>query len=212
MINENYIEEYIREITPGNNDFFKELEDYAEKNNIPIVEPEVAQLLKVLIKIQKPKKILEIGTAIGYSSLIMAESNDDVLITTIERNDEMIRLAKKNIAKTKYSSRIDILEGDANELLEELNEKYDFIFLDAAKGQYINFFDKSIKLLNEEGIIVSDNVLFKGMVASDKLVVRRKKTIVKRLRKYLQYINEKEGYISSTIPIGDGVSITYREG
>ncbi len=212
MINENYIEEYIREITPGNNDFFKELEDYAEKNNIPIVEPEVAQLLKVLIKIQKPKKILEIGTAIGYSSLIMAESNDDVLITTIERNDEMIRLAKKNIAKTKYNSRIDILEGDANELLEELNEKYDFIFLDAAKGQYINFFDKSIKLLNEEGIIVSDNVLFKGMVASDKLVVRRKKTIVKRLRKYLQYINEKEGYISSTIPIGDGVSITYREG
>lgn len=212
MINEYYIEEYIREITPENNEFFKELEDYAEKNNIPIVEPEVAQLLKVLIKIQKPKKILEIGTAIGYSSLIMAESNDDVLITTIERNDEMISLAKKNISKTKYNSRINILEGDANELLEELDEKYDFIFLDAAKGQYINFFDKSVKLLNERGIIVSDNVLFKGMVASDKLVVRRKKTIVKRLRQYLKHINEKEGYISSTIPIGDGVSITYREG
>lgn len=212
MINEEYIEKYIRKITPENKNNLQVLEKYAEENRIPIVEPEVAQLLKVLVKIKKPEKILEIGTAIGYSALIMAESYENTKITTIEKNPEMIKLAEENISKTNHKSRIKVIEGDANLILKELNEKYDFIFLDAAKGQYINFFDKSIKLLNDEGVLVSDNVLFRGMVASDDLVIRRKKTIVQRLRKYLKYINEKEGYTSSIIPIGDGVAITYREG
>lgn len=211
-INEEYIEDYIRNILPENTAYFRDLEVYAEENHIPIVEKEVAQLLKVLLKIHKPKKILEIGTAIGYSALIMAEATEDAEITTIERMPNMIELAKGNIDNTIYKDRITILEGDAEEILPKLDGKYDFIFLDAAKGQYIEFFNSCIELLGAEGLIVSDNVLFRGMVASDKLVIRRKKTIVKRLRKYLKYINEIEGFISSIIPIGDGVALTYREG
>ena len=211
-INEEYIEDYIRSLLPKRKDYLKEMEEYAEENHVPIVEPEVAQLLKVLLKIRKPKNILEIGTAIGYSALVMADTTgENCKITTIERRKDMIEKALVNIEKTPYKSRIKILEGDAEEVLLNLEEKYDFIFLDAAKGQYMDFFNKCLKLLDKNGIIVSDNVLYKGMVATDQLVIRRKKTIVKRLRAFLQYINEIEGYSSSIIPIGDGVALTYRE-
>ncbi|HSH35128.1 O-methyltransferase [Schnuerera sp.] len=211
-INEEYIEEYIRTIIPEHKGYLKEMEDYARDNHIPIVEREVAQLLKVLLKISKPKNILEIGTAIGYSALIMGGSTEeDCNITTIERRLDMVELAEENIKKTKYKNRIKILYGEANEILPTLKGKFDFIFLDAAKGQYLDFFNYCIDLLESKGIIMSDNVLFRGMVASDKLVIRRKKTIVKRLREYLKYINHLEGYESSIIPIGDGVALTYRE-
>lgn len=211
-INEEYIEEYIQSILPENESYLKELELYAEENHVPIVQREVAQLLKVLLKIHRPKNILEIGTAIGYSALIMASSTDEVCkITSIERRADMVDIAIKNINNTKYKDRIKVLHGEADEILSKLDEKYDFIFLDAAKGQYLEFFNQCMDLLNTKGVIASDNVLFKGMVASDKLVVRRKKTIVKRLREYLRYINYLEGYISCVIPIGDGVALTYRE-
>ena len=123
MINEEYIEKYIRKITPENKNNLQVLEKYAEENRIPIVEPEVAQLLKVLVKIKKPEKILEIGTAIGYSALIMAESYENTKITTIEKNPEMIKLAEENISKTNHKSRIKVIEGDANLILKELNEE-----------------------------------------------------------------------------------------
>lgn len=212
QINEEYIEDYIRGLLPDNNDNLKKMEKYAEENHVPIVQPEVAQFLKVLLKLKKPKNILEVGTAIGYSALLMAEyTGEHCNITTIERRRDMIDLAEENISKTIYKDRIKILEGEAEEVLLTLDNKYDFIFLDAAKGQYMDFFNKCIKFLEPGGIIVSDNVLYKGMVATDALVIRRKKTIVKRLRQFLQYINEIEGYTSSIIPIGDGVAITYRE-
>ena len=211
-INEEYIEDYIRGILPENEEYLRELEIYAEENHIPIVEIEVAQLLKVISKMNRPKNILEIGTAIGYSALIMASSTDeDCKITTIERRLDMVEIAKKNINNTDYKDRIRIIHGEADEILPSLNEKFDLIFLDAAKGQYLEFFNHCMENLNVGGIILSDNVLFKGMVASDELVVRRKKTIVKRLRQYLEYINHLEGYTSCVIPIGDGVALTYRE-
>lgn len=211
-INEEYIEDYIRTITPQNNPYLRDLEKFAQKNHVPIVEPETAQLLKVLLKMNKPKTILEVGTAIGYSALIMAEATSrDTKITTIERNENMIKEAHKNISSSPYKDRIRIIEGDAEEVLPHLKDTYDFIFLDAAKGQYLDFFKYCASYLNKGGLIVSDNVLFKGMVASDKLVVRRKKTIVTRLRAFLSYINDLDGYTSSVIPIGDGVALTYKE-
>lgn len=211
-INEEYVEEYIRSIIPEHKGYIKEMEDYAEDSHIPIIEREVAQLLKVILKIVRPKNILEIGTAIGYSALIMANSTeDDCCITTIERRKDMVEIAEKNINNTDFKKRIEILYGEAEKILPTLEDKYDFIFLDAAKGQYLDFFNDCVDLLGNRGIIMSDNVLFKGMVASDKLVIRRKKTIVKRLREYLKYINHLEGYQSCIIPIGDGVAITYRE-
>lgn len=212
QINEDYIEEYIRSLLPVSSGILADLEKYALDNHVPIVQPEVAQLLKVLLKIKNPKNILEIGTAIGYSAILMAEnSSDNCKITTIERRKDMVEKALENISKTPYKDRIKVLEGEAEEILSSLNDKYDFIFLDAAKGQYMEFFNKCINLLEKGGIVVSDNVLYKGMVATDELVIRRKKTIVKRLRTFLKYINETESYISCIIPIGDGLAITYKE-
>ncbi len=211
-INKDYIEEYIHSVLPENNGYLKDLEVYAKENNIPIIEKETAQLLKVLLKIYEPKNILEIGTAIGYSALVMASSTDaNCNITTIEKQFNMIKLAEKNIDKTEYKNRIKILNGDAVEILSNLDEKFDLIFLDAAKGQYLQFFNSCKDLLKTKGLIISDNVLFRGMVASDKLVIRRKKTIVKRLREYLNHISNLEGYESCIIPIGDGIALTYKE-
>lgn len=211
-INEEYIEKYIRSILPKNNSYLKIMEDYARENHVPIIEAEVGQLLKVLLKSQNPENILEVGTAIGYSALVMAEAtNDKCKITTIERRSDMVELALANIEKTPYKNRIKILEGDAIDILPNLEENYDFIFLDAAKGQYLEFFNYCIEYLKPGGMIVSDNVLFKGMVASDALVIRRKKTIVKRLRTFLEYINNLEGYTSCVMPLGDGVALTYKE-
>lgn len=210
-INEEYIDEYIRMLLPMK-ESLKIMEKYAEENHVPIIQPEVAQLLRILLKTNKPKNILEIGTAIGYSAIIMANNTSkETKIISIERRNDMVKLAEENIKKHDYSNKIEILEGDAIEVLPTLKNKYDFIFLDAAKGHYMDFFTESMSLLRVGGIIVSDNVLFKGMVASDNLVIRRKKTIVKRLREFLRYINEIEGYTSSVIPIGDGLAITYKE-
>lgn len=211
-INEDYIEDYIRSITPINNPYLRKLEDYAKDHHVPIIEPETAQLLKVLLKVNKPKNILEVGTAIGYSALVMAEAtSNDTKITTIERNENMLKEASANISNSIYKDKIRIIAGDAEEVLPHLNEAYDFIFLDAAKGQYLEFFKYCSSFLKSGGLIVSDNVLYKGMVASDELVVRRKKTIVTRLREFLRYINELDGYTSCVIPIGDGVALTYKE-
>lgn len=211
-INEEYIEDYIRSLFPSHKGILKDMEVYALNNHVPIIEREVAQLIKVLLKIYKPKRILEVGTAIGYSAIIMANSTEnDCMIRTIERRQDMVDIARKNIYIGKLDDRIEVIHGDAQEILIELEGKYDFIFLDAAKGHYLDFFNKSVDLLNPGGVIVSDNVLYKGMIASDKLVIRRKKTIVKRLREFLKHINNLENFESSVIPIGDGVSITYRE-
>jgi predicted O-methyltransferase YrrM len=210
-INKNYIEEYIRMLIKEE-EKLTDIREYAEKNNVPIIHPEVKQLLKVLIKIKKPKRILEVGTAIGYSAMVMAESMPkDGTIITIERNPEMIEIAKKNIDSKGYSEKIQIIEGDAENILSSFNDKVDMVFLDGAKGRYQDFLDFILKNLEPEGIIVADNVLFKGMVASEDLVVRRKKTIVKRMRSYLEHISENESLDTSIIPIGDGVAISYNK-
>ena len=210
-INRDYIEKYLRELLPERNSL-KAMEEYAEENYVPIIQPEVTQFLKVLLKMKQAKNILEIGTAIGYSAIVMAENTSDkTQITTIERREDMVELARENIHELGYDEKINVIEGEALEVLSDLDDKYDFIFLDAAKGHYKEFFDECMRLIEVNGIIVCDNVLFRGMVASDELVVRRKITIVKRLREFLKYISDIEGYTTSIIPIGDGVALIYRE-
>lgn len=211
-INEKYVEEYIREVIPQSSDFLKKMEEYADTNHVPIIHPEVAQFLRVLIKIKKPKNILEIGTAIGYSALVMAESmGKEGRITTIERRQDMVDIATENIKTNGYQDMIEIKLGEAEEVLPTINDDFDFIFLDAAKGKYMEFLPYCVSNLKAGGIIVSDNVLFKGMVANDDLVIRRKKTIVRRMREYLTYISNKEIFETSIIPIGDGMAITYKK-
>ena len=210
-INKSYIEDYIRELLPSNGKLLSSMEEYALENNVPIVHPEVAQFLKVLIRMNKPKRILEVGTAIGYSALVMASCMDGGKILTIERNADIINVANENISKSNYKDNIEIIEGDAEEVLNSLEGKFDFIFLDAAKGHYKDFFSIFIEKLNPGGIVVSDNILFKGMIATDDLVVRRKKTIVKRMRDYLEFISSEESLETTVIPIGDGVAISYKK-
>ena len=210
-INREYIEQYIRALLPKGDDYITSLEEYALEHNVPIVHPEVAQMLKVLVRMNKPKRILEVGTAIGYSASIMASVMDTGEIITIEKNKDIIDLAKKNIKEMGLEERITIIEGDAEDVLSNLEGKFDFIFLDASKGHYKEFFSKFIDKLNEGGIVVSDNILFKGMVATDELVIRRKKTIVKRMRDYLEYISNEPSLETSVIPIGDGLAISYKK-
>lgn len=210
-INYNYITEYIRNIITQNKGILKELEEYAQKSNIPIIQPEVAKFIQVIGKIKKPKKVLEIGTAVGYSSILMAGFlKDGGKIISIERHPKMVEQAKSNIKKAGLENSITVLEGEAQEILPKLTEKFDLIFIDASKGHYLEFFNYCIDLLNDNGVLISDNVLYKGMVASDDLVERRKKTIVKRMREYLNHICNHEQLDTSIIPIGDGIALSIK--
>lgn len=206
-----YMEEYIRGLIQEHDGILKELEDYAKENRVPIVQKETAKFLELMVSIKKPKKILEMGTAIGYSSILMNLSlNGNCHITTIERDEKMIQLAKANIDKYGLSDKITILQGDCLEVLEGLEDSYDMIFIDAGKGHYNHFFPHCNRLLSKDGIIIADNVLFRGMVASKELLVRRKITIVKRMRTYLEMISDSNEFITSVIPMGDGIAVTVR--
>lgn len=206
-----YMEYYIRSLIGEHSGLLKELEDYAKQNFVPIVQREVAKFLELMISIKKPSKILELGTAIGYSAILMSiSSRRKSLVTTIERDKNMVQIAKNNIEKYKFMDCIQVIEGDCIEVMKNINEKYDLIFMDAGKGHYNQFLPYCLKLLNEDGIIVADNVLFRGMVAWDKLIDRRKITIVKRMREYLRCISDNDKFVTSIIPMGDGVSVTVR--
>ncbi len=212
MICYDYINEYIRNTIQKSEGILKELEEFAKENHVPIVHPEVAKLLQVLGMIKKPTRILELGTAIGYSSILLSEILEPGgKIDTIERYELMVERAKNNIKKAKLEDVINIITGDALEVLKCLNKQYDIVFLDAAKGQYPEFLPECLRLLSPSGLLISDNILYKGMIATDDLVVRRKKTIVKRLRNYLDILCSSVDLETSIIPIGDGVALSYKK-
>lgn len=212
MICYDYINEYIRKTIRGNEGILYELENFAGRNHVPIIQPEVARLILVLGNVLKPKNILEVGTAIGYSALLLSSVLEPGgRIDTIDRYELMVERAKENIKKAGKEETINIITGDAADVLRCLDKKYDMIFLDAAKGQYPEFLPDCMRMLNKGGLLVSDNVLYKGMVANDELVVRRKKTIVKRMREYLDFICKSDELETSIIPLGDGVAVSYRK-
>jgi predicted O-methyltransferase YrrM len=195
MICYDYINEYIRKTIRGNEGVLAELEEFARVEHVPVIQPEVGRLLAVLASMARPERILEVGTAIGYSAILMAGYlAPEGRIDTIERYE-----------------LIHVMKGDAYEILRCLDKKYNMIFLDAAKGQYPEFLPECLRMLNKGGILVSDNVLYKGMVATDELVVRRKKTIVKRMREYLDLLCRNEELETSLLPVGDGVAISYKK-
>lgn len=212
MICYDFINEYIRNTIRKNDGFLKELEDFALENHVPIVQPEVAALLVISGRLLKPRRILEVGTAIGYSAILLSEVLEPGgRIDTIERYELMVERAKKNIKRAGLENIINIIQGEALEVLKCLDRQYDLIFLDAAKGQYPEFLPEVLRMLRKGGLLVSDNVLYKGMVANDELVVRRKKTIVKRMRDYLCSICSSNELDTGIIPIGDGVALSYRK-
>ncbi|MGB3366362.1 MAG: O-methyltransferase [Acidaminobacteraceae bacterium] len=208
-----HVEKYVRSLIPVREEYYTTLEQYARLNNVPIIQPEVAKFIEVLIKTSGTKSILEIGTAIGYSASLFADAmGANSRLVTIELRENSYEIAKTNIAKRKFETDFEFLLGDGRDLLETIDEKFDMIFIDAAKGHYQVFYDLCIDKLKKGGIIVSDNVLYKGMIATDEYVVRRQKTIVKRMRDYLTFISDHPNLTTSVIPFGDGVAISYNNG
>ncbi len=206
-----YMEDYIKGLVPKRQGILKEIEEFAREHGVPIVQEETGRFLEFMVDMKKPLRILELGTAIGFSSILMYEAaGTEPEIVTIEREPKMIELAKVNLEKFNLEHKIKIMEGDCLEILEKLEEPFDLIFMDAGKGHYNHFLPHCLRLLKEDGIIIADNVLFRGMVATDELVKRRKITIVKRMRTYLDMVSSDESLISSVIPMGDGIAITKR--
>ena len=186
-------------------DKFKEIAQYAYENNIPISKPETAAFLRTLCAIKKPQYILEIGTAVGYSALVMADSCSNLKsLISIER-DEV--LYKKAVENTKDYSNIKIINSDALDEMPKLNQKFDLIFVDAAKGQYHKFFAYCKKLLNNEGIMIFDNVLYKGLIANLQTIKHKNRTMVKNLQSFIDESMKEESFEKTILPIGDGIML-----
>lgn len=212
-INYSYIIGYIRDVLPKREGLLGELEEYAKENDVPISQPETIKLLEILIKLGNRTRILEVGSAIGYSAICMAKANPNAKIHTIEINHDSAMIANTNFVKSGLSDRIKLIEGDANEILPQILENgnsFDLIFIDAAKAQYGSFFESCIKMLNNGGLLISDNVLYKGMTATDELVLHRKRTIVKRLRDYVDMICAHPKLDTVVLPVGDGVALSFK--
>ncbi len=208
-INHEYIIRYLRDTLRKNTGLLKEMEEFAAEHDVPISQPETMRLLEVLARLSGAKRILEVGGAIGYSAICMAEASGGQ-VTSIELSPEMIALSSEYISRAGLQERITVLEGDAKEVLCGLRGSYDMIFLDAAKGQYAEYFTHCMRLLKVGGLLISDNVLYKGMVATDELLLRRKRTIVSRLRNYLDMLCSHEELETSLLPVGDGVALSIR--
>ena len=207
-INHDYIDSFLIGMIPERSGILKEMEEYAKENRVPLITPDIAGLLAVLIKTAGVKSILEIGTAIGYSAIHMGIcAGEGFSITTIERNEELAAMAASFTKKAGMEDNIRIMAGTAEELLRDIPGSFDMIFVDAAKGQYMDFMKDSIGKLRIGGLFVCDNVLFRGMVAERSLLIRRKITIVKRLKKFLSFISSCESLQTAVIPMGDGISV-----
>lgn len=204
---------YMNSLDKGNTPFLNHLEQEALKNRVPIIRREMQSFLKVLLQIKAPKRILEVGTAVGFSTLLMSTYNPaDCEIVTIENYEKRIPIAKENFRKAGKEEQITLLEGDAQEILKTLTESFDFIFMDAAKGQYINFLPEVLRLLEDGGILLSDNVLQDGdIVESHFAVERRNRTIYKRMREYLYVLKHHELLETSILPLGDGVTLSIKK-
>lgn len=208
-INFDYITRYIRRTLKPETGLTAEMEAYAKENSVPISQPESIKLIELLIMIGKAKRVLEVGSAIGYSAVRMANAGAEK-IDTIEINHDTAEVAKQNIIKAGHSDKINLFEGDAREIIPTLTESYDMIFIDAAKGQYNEFFKHGMRLLKKGGILISDNILYKGMTATDELVLHRKITIVKRLRQYVDMLCSHPELETDILPLGDGVALSVK--
>ena len=207
-----YITEMLRDVCPKSEGFLGELEREAEAEDIPIIFPESAQLLSVLCEMIRPKHILEIGCAIGYSALLMSEKlaeNGNIL--TLEIDEEMAKRARKNIERAGKTDRITVRHCDAVETVPTLTGEYDLIFLDGPKAHYIHMLNDCIRLLRKGGILVADNVLYKGMTADEEHVVRRKITIVKRLRHFINAQTQRGELEAVLLPLGDGMTVAVKK-
>lgn len=207
------INHYLSELLPASPDWAKALEANAQENRVPIMEPLGIQFLTQLIRIHKPKRILEVGAAIGYSALKMQEASPLSHIVTMERDEERYREAVKNISSNNKADSIEVLYGDALDLMEDFvqqGKQFDFVFIDAAKGQYGKFFEFADALVPPGGLIVTDNVLFRGYVAGIDEIPKKYKSMIRKLRDYNEMLSAHPSYNTTIMPVGDGVAISLK--
>lgn len=213
MIVDERMRTYINSLDMGNTPFLEEMEQYALEHHVPIIRKEMQSFMKVLLAVQRPERILEVGTAIGFSTLLMCEYGlENLQMVTIENYEKRIPIAKENFRKAGRENQITLLEGDAGEILKTLEGTFDLIFMDAAKGQYINWLPDVLRLMHPGSILVSDNVLQEGdLIESRYLVERRNRTIYKRMREYLYELKHHPHLITTIIPLGDGVTVSVKQ-
>ena len=214
MIVEERIVSYINSLEKENSPVLEEIEKEARKDGVPIIRKEMESFLRVMPSIKKPMRILELGTAVGYSAILMSEYiNEKGQIITIENYDKRIPIAKENIKKAGRENVIKLLEGDAMGIMPTLErDQFDFVFMDAAKAQYIHFLPKVLRLMKKDGVLITDNVLQEGDLIQSKYVVRRRdRTIHKRMREYLEVVKNHPQLETSIVPIGDGITMSVKK-
>lgn len=213
MIVDERLVTYINSLDTGNTKILDQIEKEALDTFVPIIRKEMQSFLKMFLSVSKPMRILEVGTAVGFSAILMAEYGPaDCRITTIENYEKRIPIAKENFKRAGKESQITLLEGDAADVLKELDEPYDLIFMDAAKGQYIHFMPDVLRLLKPGGVLISDNVLQDGgIIESHFAVTRRNRTIHKRMRDYLYELTHNEELVTAVLPIGDGITVSSKK-
>ena len=213
MIIDERMSAFIDSLDSGNPAWLNEIEKFALETQVPIIRRSMQSLLKFLLKFTKPKSILEVGTAIGFSALLMSEyAPADCHITTIEKYEKRIPIARDNFVRAGKDHQITLLEGDAMEVLKGLTGPYDFVFLDAAKAQYIYYLPELLRIMPEGAVLVSDNVLQDGNIVESRFAVeRRDRTIHARMREYLYELTHRDDLVTSVLPLGDGVTVSVRK-
>ena len=203
---------FINSFETQNSEILEKIEKEALASHVPIIRKEMQSFLKMLLALKEPENILEVGTAVGFSALLMSECVPaDCRITTIENYEKRIPLARENFRRAGKEEQIVLIEGDAARVLKELNGSYDFIFMDAAKGQYIHYLPEVLRLLDKGGVLVSDNVMQGGEVIESRFAVeRRNRTIHARMREYLYELKHTKELVTSILPLGDGVAVSVK--
>ena len=215
-ITNDIISAYIENLYIYRNEALKELRNFAEQNHVPIILKDTEELLRALIKLKKPARVLEIGTAVGYSSCVFADACR-CMVTTVELDDKMADIAEHNIRSFGFEEKIKVVRGDAAEYLKQLAQRpqseagstFDMVFIDAAKSHYREFWDLSMPFVSQDCIVICDNVLMKGMTASDEFDIKhRYKTSIRNMREFITYINKLDYAETAVLPVGDGVSVS----
>lgn len=205
---------YIHSLETQEKPILETIEQEALASFVPIIRKETQSFLKVLLRMHQPKRILEIGAAVGFSALLMCEyAPDGCMVTTIENYEKRIPIARENVRRAGREGQITLLEGDALDVMKQLEGVYDFVFMDAAKGQYIRYLPEVMRLLPVGGVLVSDNVLQDGdLIESRFAVERRNRTIHSRMREYLYELKHRSDLLTSILPLGDGVAVSIKQG
>ena len=212
IIDERFVT-YMNSLDPGNTALLDQIEQEALRTDVPVIRKETQACLKLFLAVQKPQRILEVGTAVGFSAILMKTYNPaDCRITTIENYEKRIPIARENFRRAGMEESIELVEGDAAQVLERLEGPYDLIFMDAAKGQYLHSLPQVLRLLAENGMLISDNILQDGdIIESRYAVIRRNRTIHRRMRRYLYELTHHDSLVTAVFPVGDGITVSSKK-